>query len=93
MGLTQSAVSRLVRQLGDGSGFGIFDCRQGHPTPEGQRFYAEVEKILGRLGQPFMAKTSRPSSRAGSRRAMISAWSPCRSRSASCPFSCPSPSG
>jgi DNA-binding transcriptional LysR family regulator len=53
MGLTQSAVSRLVRQLEDEFGFMVFDRRQGrlHLTPEGQRFYAEVEKILGGLDQ------------------------------------------
>ena len=53
MGLTQSAVSRLVRQLEDEFGFVVFDRRQGrlHLTPEGQRFYTEVEKILGGLDQ------------------------------------------
>jgi DNA-binding transcriptional LysR family regulator len=53
MGLTQSAVSRLVGQLEDELGFMIFDRRQGrlHLTPEGQRFYTEVEKILGGLDQ------------------------------------------
>ena len=53
MGLTQSAVSRLVRQLEDEFGFLVFDRRQGrlHLTPEGQRFYAEVQKILGGLDQ------------------------------------------
>ncbi len=53
MGLTQSAVSRLITQLESEVGFKIFDRRQGrlHLTPEGQYFYAEVNKILEGLDQ------------------------------------------
>ena len=53
MGLTQSAVSRLITQLENEVGFKIFDRRQGrlHLTPEGQYFYAEVSKILEGLDQ------------------------------------------
>lgn len=53
MGLTQSAVSRLITQLESEVGFKIFDRRQGrlHLTPEGQYFYTEVNKILQGLDQ------------------------------------------
>jgi DNA-binding transcriptional LysR family regulator len=42
IGLTQSAVSRLIKQLEDELGFKLFDRRHGRLliTPEGQNFYA-----------------------------------------------------
>ena len=48
MGLTQSAVSRLIRQLEDELGLSIFDRRNGRLriTPEGQQFYDLVGKLL-----------------------------------------------
>lgn len=51
--LTQSAVSRVITQLEQEVGFLLFDRRQGrlHITPEGQRLYSLVEKILTGVDQ------------------------------------------
>lgn len=51
--LTQSAVSRVITQLEQEVGFSLFDRRQGrlHITPEGQRLYSLVEKILTGVDQ------------------------------------------
>ena len=53
LGLTQSAVSRLVTQLEKELGFLIFDRRHGRLfiTPEGQHFYTAVEKVLAGVDQ------------------------------------------
>ncbi|MBL6959017.1 MAG: LysR family transcriptional regulator [Rhodospirillales bacterium] len=53
LGLTQSAVSRLISQLEDELGLDIFDRRHGRlvVTPEGQQFYAVAEKVLAGIDQ------------------------------------------
>ncbi len=53
MGVTQSAVSRLIGQLEDSLGFAIFDRRRGRLTitPEGQEFLVATEKILAEIDQ------------------------------------------
>lgn len=53
IGLTQSAVSRLITQLEDEVGLRLFDRRQGRLqiTPEGQHFYAIAEKVLAGVDQ------------------------------------------
>ena len=53
MGLTQSAVSRLIGQLEDDLGFELFDRHRGRLaiTPEGQEFYSVAERILGEVDQ------------------------------------------
>lgn len=53
IGLTQSAVSRLISQLEDSLGFAIFDRRRGRLsiTPEGQEFLGAAEKILAEIDQ------------------------------------------
>ncbi len=53
MGLTQSAVSRLISQLEDGLGFVLFDRHRGRLliTPEGQEFYRVAERILNEIDQ------------------------------------------
>ena len=51
MGLTQSAVSRLVSQLEEGLGFVLFDRHRGRLTitPEGQEFFTIAERILDEI--------------------------------------------
>lgn len=53
MGLTQSAVSRLVTQLEEELGLNIFDRRHGRLqiTPEGQQFYDVAKKVLAGVDQ------------------------------------------
>lgn len=53
MGLTQSAVSRLITQLEQELGFNLFDRRHGRLliTPEGQQFYSVAEKVLSGVDQ------------------------------------------
>lgn len=53
LGLTQSAVSRLIAQLEYEVGLRLFDRRNGRLqiTPEGQHFYAIVEKVLSGVDQ------------------------------------------
>ncbi len=53
MGLTQSAVSRLVTQLERELGFNLFDRRHGRLliTPEGQQFFTVAEKVLAGIDQ------------------------------------------
>lgn len=53
MGLTQSAVSRLITQLELELGFNLFDRRRGRLqiTPEGQQFYIVAEKVLAGIDQ------------------------------------------
>ena len=53
IGLTQSAISRLITQLEDEVGLRLFDRRQGRLqiTPEGQHFYAIAEKVLAGVDQ------------------------------------------
>lgn len=53
LGLTQSAVSRLITQLEYEVGLRLFDRRNGRLqiTPEGQHFYAIVEKVLAGVDQ------------------------------------------
>jgi DNA-binding transcriptional LysR family regulator len=53
LGLTQSAVSRLIVQLEDEVGLRLFDRRHGRLqiTPEGQHFYAIAEKVLAGVDQ------------------------------------------
>lgn len=53
LGVTQSAVSRLVSQLEDELGFQLFDRRHGrlHITPEGQQFYSVARKALAALDE------------------------------------------
>jgi len=53
MGLTQSAVSRLITQLERELGFSLFDRRHGRLliTPEGQQFFAVAEKVLAGIDQ------------------------------------------
>ncbi|MEK9723452.1 MAG: LysR family transcriptional regulator [Rhodospirillaceae bacterium] len=53
IGLTQSAVSRLISQLEDELGFSLFDRRHGRLliTPEGQHFYEVAEKVLAGIDQ------------------------------------------
>lgn len=53
MGLTQSAVSRLITQLEQELGFNLFDRRHGRLliTPEGQQFYTVAEKVLAGIDQ------------------------------------------
>ena len=48
MGVTQSAVSRLVSQLEDDLGFALFDRRRGRliATPEGLEFFQVADRIL-----------------------------------------------
>ena len=53
LGLTQSAVSRLIAQLEDEVGLRLFDRRHGRLqiTPEGQHFYDIAEKVLAGVDQ------------------------------------------
>ena len=53
LGLTQSAVSRLITQLESELGLNIFDRRHGRLriTPEGQHFYDVVKKLLSGIDQ------------------------------------------
>jgi DNA-binding transcriptional LysR family regulator len=53
MGLTQSAVSRLITQLENELGLNIFDRRHGRLriTPEGQHFYDVAGKLLSGIDQ------------------------------------------
>ena len=53
MGLTQSAVSRLISQLEDDLGFTLFDRHRGRLaiTPEGQEFFNAAERILDEVDQ------------------------------------------
>jgi DNA-binding transcriptional LysR family regulator len=53
MGLTQSAVSRLISQLEDGLGFVLFDRHRGRLaiTPEGREFFNAAERILDEVDQ------------------------------------------
>jgi len=53
LGLTQSAVSRLITQLETELGLNIFDRRHGRLriTPEGQHFYEVVQKLLSGIDQ------------------------------------------
>ena len=53
LGLTQSAVSRLITQLESELGLNIFDRRHGRLriTPEGQHFYDVVKKLLSSIDQ------------------------------------------
>jgi len=53
LGLTQSAVSRLITQLEAELGLNIFDRRHGRLriTPEGQHFYDVVKKLLSSIDQ------------------------------------------
>ncbi len=53
MGLTQSAVSRLITQLETEIGLNIFDRRHGRLriTPEGQHFYDAVKILLSGIDQ------------------------------------------
>lgn len=53
MGLTQSAVSRLVSQLEEGLGFALFDRHRGRLaiTPQGQEFYSVAARILDEIDQ------------------------------------------
>ena len=53
IGLTQSAVSRLITQLENELGFNLFDRRHGRLmiTPEGQQFYEIAEKVLAGIDQ------------------------------------------
>ena len=53
MGLTQSAVSRLVSQLEEGLGFVLFDRHRGRLaiTPEGLEFFSIAERILDDIDQ------------------------------------------
>lgn len=53
LGLTQSAVSRLITQLEDEVGLRLFDRRHGRLliTPEGQHFFAIAEKVLAGVDQ------------------------------------------
>ena len=53
MGLTQSAVSRLITQLEEELGLSIFDRRHGRLqiTPEGQHFYDVARKVLDGIDQ------------------------------------------
>ncbi len=53
LGLTQSAVSRLIAQLESELGLNIFDRQHGRLriTPEGQHFYIDVKKLLSGIDQ------------------------------------------
>ena len=53
LGLTQSAISRLITQLETELGLNIFDRRHGRLriTPEGQLFYDVVKKLLSGVDQ------------------------------------------
>ena len=53
IGLTQSAVSRLITQLERELGFQLFERRHGRlrVTPEGQLFYEAAEKVLTGMDQ------------------------------------------
>lgn len=53
LGLTQSAVSRLITQLEDELGLHIFDRRHGRlqVTPEGRQFYDVAKKVLAGVDQ------------------------------------------
>lgn len=53
LGLTQSAVSRLITQLEKELGLNIFDRRHGRLiiTPEGQHFYDAAQKVLEGIDQ------------------------------------------
>lgn len=53
LGVTQSAVSRLVSQLESELGLNLFDRRHGRLliTPEGQNFYVIAEKVLAGIDQ------------------------------------------
>ena len=53
MGITQSAVSRLITQLEGELGFSLFDRRNRRLliTPEGRHFYGVAEKVLAGIDQ------------------------------------------
>ena len=53
LGLTQSAVSRLITQLETELGLNIFDRRHGRLriTPEGQHFYDGIKSLLSGIDQ------------------------------------------
>ena len=53
MGITQSAVSRLITQLESELGFSLFDRRNRRLliTPEGRHFYEVAEKVLAGIDQ------------------------------------------
>ena len=53
LGLTQSAVSRLIGQLEESLGFALFDRHRGRLsiTPEGQEFYVIAQRILREIDQ------------------------------------------
>ncbi len=53
LGVTQSAVSRLISKLESELGFNLFDRRHGRLliTPVGQNFYVVAEKILAGIDQ------------------------------------------
>jgi DNA-binding transcriptional LysR family regulator len=53
LGMTQSAVSRLISQLEDSLGFALFDRHRGRLTitPEGQEFFSVAERILIEIDQ------------------------------------------
>lgn len=53
LGLTQSAVSRLINQLENELGLNIFDRQHGRLriTPEGQQFYSVAGKLLSGIDQ------------------------------------------
>lgn len=53
LGLTQSAVSRLITQLEQELGFSLFERRHGRlqVTPEGQLFYEAAAKVLTGMDQ------------------------------------------
>lgn len=53
LGLTQSAISRLITQLESELGLNIFDRRHGRLriTPEGQHFYELVKNLLSGIDQ------------------------------------------
>jgi len=59
MGLTQSAISRLITQLEHELGLKIFDRRHGRLviTPEGRHFYGVAQKVLAGIDQ--MTATAR----------------------------------
>ncbi|WP_419913195.1 LysR family transcriptional regulator [Hoeflea sp.] len=53
MGISQSAISRLISQLEDTLGFVLFDRHRGRLTitPEGREFYGIAEDILAQVDQ------------------------------------------
>jgi DNA-binding transcriptional LysR family regulator len=52
LNVTQSAVSQMITNLEDDLGFQVFERRQGKvasSTPQGRRFIAEAESVLGSI--------------------------------------------